>query len=108
MARGHRSALTPGSPADEAERTVEAVWRIESARIVGALTRYTGDFGLAEESLDHRKRVALRRAVGALLERGVLPDGAPLPALPLRIDLVAIDTAADGRPSLRHHRGFRP
>ncbi len=28
---------------------VEAVWRIESARIVGALARYTGDFGLAED-----------------------------------------------------------
>ena len=25
------------------------VWRIESARIVGALARYTGDFGLAED-----------------------------------------------------------
>ncbi|MFI6577356.1 RNA polymerase sigma factor [Nocardiopsis sp. NPDC050513] len=28
---------------------VAAVWRIESARIVGALTRYTGDFALAED-----------------------------------------------------------
>ncbi|GAB2513052.1 RNA polymerase sigma factor [Nocardia heshunensis] len=28
---------------------VAAVWRIESARIVGALARYTGDFGLAED-----------------------------------------------------------
>jgi len=26
-----------------------AVWRIESARIVGALARYTGDFALAED-----------------------------------------------------------
>jgi RNA polymerase sigma factor (sigma-70 family) len=30
-------------------RAVEAVWRIESARIVGALARYTGDFALAED-----------------------------------------------------------
>ncbi|MFF0579386.1 RNA polymerase sigma factor [Streptosporangium saharense] len=30
-------------------RAVEAVWRIESARIVGALARYTGDFTLAED-----------------------------------------------------------
>ncbi|WP_330437989.1 RNA polymerase subunit sigma-24 [Micromonospora sp. NBC_00821] len=29
---------------------VEAVWRIESARIVAALTRFTGDFGLAEDA----------------------------------------------------------
>ena len=32
-----------------AERAVAAVWRIESARIVATLTRYTGDFGLAED-----------------------------------------------------------
>jgi RNA polymerase sigma factor (sigma-70 family) len=30
-------------------QAVEAVWRIESARIVGALARYTGDFALAED-----------------------------------------------------------
>jgi predicted RNA polymerase sigma factor len=35
--------------AESARRAVEAVWRIESARIVGALARYTGDFGLAED-----------------------------------------------------------
>ena len=28
---------------------VAAIWRIESARIVGALARYTGDFALAED-----------------------------------------------------------
>ena len=33
----------------EARRAVEAVWRIESARIVGALARYTRDFALAED-----------------------------------------------------------
>jgi putative endonuclease len=66
------------------------------------------DFGLAEESLDHRKRAALRRASGALLETGALPDGTPLPRLPLRIDLVAVDPGPDGTASVRHHRGFRP
>lgn len=30
-------------------RVVDAVWRIESARIVGTLTRLTGDVGLAED-----------------------------------------------------------
>jgi RNA polymerase sigma factor (sigma-70 family) len=36
--------------ADSAGRqAVAAVWRIESARIVGALARYTGDFALAED-----------------------------------------------------------
>ena len=34
---------------DAARRTAEAVWRGESARIVSALTRYTGDFGWAED-----------------------------------------------------------
>ena len=37
------------SAADAGRRAVEAVWRIESARIVGALARYTGDFPLAED-----------------------------------------------------------
>ncbi|GAB3607586.1 sigma-70 family RNA polymerase sigma factor [Conyzicola nivalis] len=32
-----------------ARAAVEAVWRMESARIVGALARYTGDFPLAED-----------------------------------------------------------
>src|ERR671917_227418 len=30
-------------------KAVEAVWRIESARITGTLARYTGDFALAED-----------------------------------------------------------
>ncbi len=66
------------------------------------------DFGLAEESLGFRKRAALRRAVGALVASASLPDGTPLPRLPLRVDLVAVDPGPDGRPSIRHHRGFRP
>jgi RNA polymerase sigma factor (sigma-70 family) len=54
VARADGSALTPaagGGPsgAESARRAVEAVWRIESARIVGALARYTGDFALAED-----------------------------------------------------------
>ena len=76
--------------------------------IVEVRWRVRLDFGLAEESLDHRKRVALRRAVARLLDAGSLPDGTPLPRLPVRIDLVAIDRGPDGRPSVRHHRGLRP
>ncbi|WP_069387394.1 RNA polymerase sigma factor, partial [Cellulosimicrobium cellulans] len=42
--------VTRGGRADEpGRRAVEAVWRIESARIVGALARYTGDVALAED-----------------------------------------------------------
>jgi RNA polymerase sigma factor (sigma-70 family) len=35
--------------AEAARRAAAAVWRMESARIVGALARYTGDFALAED-----------------------------------------------------------
>ncbi|TDC78732.1 RNA polymerase sigma factor [Streptomyces hainanensis] len=54
MARADGPALSRGAPdggpgAEPARRAVEAVWRIESARIVGALARYTGDFALAED-----------------------------------------------------------
>lgn len=44
---------TPGADAEDvsaaARRRVEAVWRIESARIIATLTRMVGDFGLAED-----------------------------------------------------------
>ncbi len=66
------------------------------------------DFGLAEETLDYRKRKALRRAVAALRDGGQLPDGTPLPPLPLRVDLVAVDLDAAGGLSVRHHRAIRP
>jgi RNA polymerase sigma factor (sigma-70 family) len=43
-------AAVDGPPGPEtARRAVESVWRIESARIVAALARYTGDFALAED-----------------------------------------------------------
>jgi RNA polymerase sigma factor (sigma-70 family) len=37
------------SPEGVARRTVEAVWRIESARLIAGLARVTGDVGLAED-----------------------------------------------------------
>lgn len=43
----------------EARGAVEAVWRIESARIVGALARYTGDFELAEDLAQEALAAAL-------------------------------------------------
>ncbi|WP_435743196.1 RNA polymerase sigma factor [Microbacterium sp. PMB16] len=52
-----RSAPDHGS----AERAVAAVWRIESARIVGALTRIVGDFGLAEDLAQEALVDALRQ-----------------------------------------------
>ena len=74
--------------------------------VVEVRHRSRRDFGLAEETVDYRKRAALRRAAGELASRSVLPDGRRIPALPVRIDLIAIDRGPDGRPALRHHRGI--
>ena len=41
--------MTDPHPIAAGREAVEAVWRIESARIVGSLARYTGDFSLAED-----------------------------------------------------------
>ena len=56
MAGGDRTAVSRpgGGPAATpraagGREAVEAVWRIESARITGTLARYTGDFALAED-----------------------------------------------------------
>ncbi len=46
MARGDRPAV---SRPRSGRQAVEAVWRIESARIVGTLARFTCDFALAED-----------------------------------------------------------
>ena len=45
--------------AASARRRVEAVWRIEAARIVATLTRYTGDFDLAEDLAQEALSAAL-------------------------------------------------
>jgi predicted RNA polymerase sigma factor len=85
---------------------VEAVWRIESARIVAALTRFTGDFGLAEDAAQEAVAEALvswplaspanpagwlmatarRRAIDAIRRRTALQD---------RYALLATDPAID-------------
>src|SRR6476619_4787461 len=85
---------------------VEAVWRIESARIVAALTRFTGDFGLAEGAAQEAVAEALgswplaapanpagwlmatarRRAIDAIRRRTALQD---------RYALLAVSPAVD-------------
>jgi putative endonuclease len=57
------------------------------------------DFGLAEESLDHRKRAHLRASIGRLIANG-LPGGIALPAHPIRVDLVVVEPGQ----RIRHHR----
>jgi len=89
---------------------VQAVWRIESARIVAALTRFTGDFGLAEDAAQEAVAEALvswplaspanpagwlmatarRRAIDAIRRRTALQDRYAL----LAVDL-AVDSAVD-------------
>jgi len=55
------------SAAPVSARAVEAVWRIESARIVATLTRFTRDFGLAEDLAQE----ALAEALAAWPRTGV-------------------------------------
>ena len=79
-------AVDPGPPA--ALVVAEVRWR--SRR----------DFGLPEETVDHAKRARLHVAGFALRDAGRLPDGTPLPGLPLRFDLVVVEP----RGRLRHYR----
>ena len=79
-------AMDPGPPA--ALVIVEVRWRARR------------DYGLPEETVDHRKRVRVRAAAYGLVERGTLPDGSSVPHLPLRFDLVVVEPG--GR--MRHHR----
>lgn len=72
--------------------------------IVEVRWRGRRDFGLPEETLDRRKRLALRRGVAALLDAGALPTGGPLPHHALRIDLVVVEPGTGGVAKVRHHR----
>lgn len=68
--------------------------------IVEVRWRARRDYGLPEETVDHRKRTRLHQAGFALREKGSVPDGASVPQLPLRFDLIAVEP----RGRLRHHR----
>lgn len=70
-------AADPGPPARLV--VVEVRWRRSRA------------FGGGEESFDHRKRTLLRIGVARLLESGCLPDGSPLPRLPIAVDLAVVE-----------------
>jgi putative endonuclease len=70
--------------------------------IVEVRLRSTRRFGLAEETVDFRKRRHLRDAAWTLVAAGTLPDGSPLPQLGLRFDIVVVEPAP---PAIRHHRG---
>ena len=70
--------------------------------IVEVRLRSTRRFGLAEETVDFRKRRHLRDAAWMMVAAGTLPDGSPLPQLGLRFDIVVVEPAP---PAIRHHRG---
>jgi Holliday junction resolvase-like predicted endonuclease len=85
-------AVDPGPPANLV--AVEVRWRRQR------------EFGLPEETVDHRKLQRIHGCLYRLLDSGRLPDGRPLPRLPIRIDLVAVDLDGHGRVSMRHHRAI--
>jgi len=78
--------IDPGPPASLV--VVEVRWRAGR------------DYGLPEETVDHRKMTRIRRAAFAIRDLGALPDGTELPRLALRIDLVAVEPGD----RLRHYR----
>ena len=47
--------------ATDLHRTIEAVWRIESARVIAGLTRLTRDVGLAEDLAQEALLAALEQ-----------------------------------------------
>ena len=51
--------------ASDAQRAIEAVWRIESARLIAGLARMVRDVGLAEELAQEALVVALERWPGS-------------------------------------------
>jgi Holliday junction resolvase-like predicted endonuclease len=52
-------------------------------------------FGAPEERVDAAKVSRLYRSMSALRATGRLPDGTPLPRLPVRVDLVVVDGRGD-------------
>jgi putative endonuclease len=57
------------------------------------------DYGLPEETVDHAKLARLRTAVLTLREGAPL-TGIPVPRLPVRVDVVAVEPGG----VVRHHR----
>jgi putative endonuclease len=92
-------AVDPGPP----ERLVFVEVRSNSS----------GRFGAPEESLVGQKLRRTYRAAFALVGGGLLPDGVPLPRLPWRVDVIAVEQGPSlnrdvGGPIVRHLRGVAP
>jgi putative endonuclease len=128
MTRTGRQAIGDAAETIVAERLADAGWRIlgrqvrvgrgeldivavdprPPSRLVAVEVRWRGSraFGLPEETFDAAKRRHVRQALLRLVEAGRLPDGTPLPRLPLGIDLVVVEppSSPSGLPVVRHHR----
>ena len=70
--------------------------------VVEVRYRASREFGLAEETITHRKRVVLREALSRLRDMGVVSSGQTVPWLPARFDLVVVEPGSP--PRLRRHR----
>jgi hypothetical protein len=46
----------------------------------------------------------LKNGIARLLEAGRLPNGSPLPHLPIALDLAVVEPRSGGRPSVRLYR----
>jgi putative endonuclease len=83
-------AVDPGPPASLV--VVEVRWRRSRLH------------GYPEETVDRAKALRLRDGAGRLAAADALPDGTPLPRLPVRVDIVAVEPGPAGRAVMRHHR----
>ena len=72
--------------------------------VVEVRWRRSREYGLAEETFDHRKRAHLKAGVARLLEAGRLPGGEELPSLPVALDLAVVEPGAGGRSTVRLYR----
>jgi Holliday junction resolvase-like predicted endonuclease len=76
------------------------------ARLVVVEVRCRGSrgFGGAEGSFDLRKRACLRRGIARFVDGGRLPDGSPIPPLPIAMDLAVVEPRPGGGWSARLYR----
>lgn len=104
-ARGWR-ILARNVHAGRSELDIVAVDPGPPARLVVVEVRWrrSREFGLPEETFDHRKRAHLRAGVARLLERGQLPDGSDLPRIPISLDLAVVEPGPGGAPRVRLYR----
>ena len=60
-ARDARPEAVSDSPTPDIRQAIEAIWRIESSKVIAALTRLMGDVGLAEDLAQEALLAALER-----------------------------------------------